>query len=428
MWTHKNYTSIIMETLNNFAKAKLEYKLAIYDNPELFLPGYTREQWVARQERILATMERLFRPAYANEVQATKQFLQIIKQQNKMKNFSTLPNQDFILTCSQAFADISNLLEEELLKAEGKHPNFARTLPDALLVISEELGEAQRAYLQYAYERKPFEEIRKELIQTGAMVFRTLLNLDSFVVDAGDSIKIPSNLSVDPGLINEKFKAPRDFQKEAYDILLGQSMGNEGLKARIQYTFDKVVKELGETPAKPTLEQLFAEGKLTKWAYLKGRLDELKGRSIKPEIAKLCNCPECKEERVAIEAASGEVVDRRTVNYHARESLVDMPEYLYFNDIYFKKGVVDVGLIDERNDEITRIKTRAKRILFIREYEGISQDGASVNAFEAWVAARRPTGFNYSHSVSVRTPEGTVKRTIVYKIAYKGKNAENLPW
>jgi hypothetical protein len=100
-----------------------------------------------------------------------------------MKRFTDLPE---LPASGSMSAEANHILAEifdEISRAEKKHPELVPTLSDALLVIGEEYGETQRAYLLYKYEGGNHAEIRKELVQVGATVFRTLLNLEDYIID-----------------------------------------------------------------------------------------------------------------------------------------------------------------------------------------------------------------------------------------------------
>ncbi len=74
-------------------------------------------------------------------------------------------------------ADIWAAMLNELGKAEQLHPHWPEDQVHAAAVMCEEAGETLRAALQYNYEMGPVKNIRKEAIQTGAMVIRLLENL-----------------------------------------------------------------------------------------------------------------------------------------------------------------------------------------------------------------------------------------------------------
>lgn len=108
----------------------------------------------------------------------------------KRKQFSGLVQDKTITQASHEAATMIVQVFDEAKRAELKHPDFANNLSDALLVVGEELGEAQRAYLQFMYEGADAEEVRKELIQTAATIFRLMLNFDTYVNESGlDRIK-----------------------------------------------------------------------------------------------------------------------------------------------------------------------------------------------------------------------------------------------
>lgn len=68
---------------------------------------------------------------------------------------------------------------DELEKAEKQHPEWPKDVFHQASVISEELGEVHKALLDWKYFKKATpEDVKKELIQTGAMVMRMLKNFD----------------------------------------------------------------------------------------------------------------------------------------------------------------------------------------------------------------------------------------------------------
>jgi hypothetical protein len=71
---------------------------------------------------------------------------------------------------------ISKILEE-LDRATNKHPEWPDDIIHAVSIMNEESGEAIRAALDHVYAGKPLDEVKKELIHTGAMVIRCLINL-----------------------------------------------------------------------------------------------------------------------------------------------------------------------------------------------------------------------------------------------------------
>ena len=65
----------------------------------------------------------------------------------------------------------------ELESATYKHPYFPTDIIHQVSIMNEEAGESIRAALNYVYEDGNIEEVRSELIQTGAMVIRCLMNI-----------------------------------------------------------------------------------------------------------------------------------------------------------------------------------------------------------------------------------------------------------
>jgi RecA-family ATPase len=70
-------------------------------------------------------------------------------------------------------------LRVELARAEHKHPIWPADPIHQVAIMVEEAGEAMRAVLRLVYkEGGTVEELRKEIIQTGAMALRCLKNLE----------------------------------------------------------------------------------------------------------------------------------------------------------------------------------------------------------------------------------------------------------
>jgi NTP pyrophosphatase (non-canonical NTP hydrolase) len=73
---------------------------------------------------------------------------------------------------------IINYVVAELESAKKKFPKMeSYDIVHQVAVMNEEAGESIKAALQLYYEKGTIEELKKELIQTGAMVFRILENL-----------------------------------------------------------------------------------------------------------------------------------------------------------------------------------------------------------------------------------------------------------
>ena len=68
---------------------------------------------------------------------------------------------------------------KECNRACEKHPQWPTDIIHQIAVMTEEAGESMKAALEYHYEGKPLNEVRKELIHTGAMVLRCLVNLEA---------------------------------------------------------------------------------------------------------------------------------------------------------------------------------------------------------------------------------------------------------
>jgi hypothetical protein len=72
------------------------------------------------------------------------------------------------------------LMIAELSKAQKKHPEWPSDILHAIAILQEEIGELQRAAVNWNYENGNQEEIIKEALQCGAMLFRVLAHMDSY--------------------------------------------------------------------------------------------------------------------------------------------------------------------------------------------------------------------------------------------------------
>ena len=66
----------------------------------------------------------------------------------------------------------------EIIKAEKKFPWWPEDIIHAVAILQEECGELVKACLQSYYQHGDIEEVKKELVQTGAMVFRFAIGLE----------------------------------------------------------------------------------------------------------------------------------------------------------------------------------------------------------------------------------------------------------
>ena len=73
--------------------------------------------------------------------------------------------------------DILNKINDEIKRAEALHPEWPSDLCEQVLVVSEEMGEAQKAVLQFVQgEVLTDENIDEEMIQVAAMAVRFLMH------------------------------------------------------------------------------------------------------------------------------------------------------------------------------------------------------------------------------------------------------------
>lgn len=75
--------------------------------------------------------------------------------------------------------EIYKQVEETLNKAINKWPKWVE-ISDAINVIQEEVGELTRAINQFNYENGDKEEIKKEALQSLAMLIRFLIYFDEY--------------------------------------------------------------------------------------------------------------------------------------------------------------------------------------------------------------------------------------------------------
>ena len=72
---------------------------------------------------------------------------------------------------------VIDLIIEEYERACGIHPAWPTDLIHQVAIVAEESGEAVQAALNHVYYDKPLDLVRNELIHTGAMAVRALVNL-----------------------------------------------------------------------------------------------------------------------------------------------------------------------------------------------------------------------------------------------------------
>ena len=75
--------------------------------------------------------------------------------------------------------EIRRAVEAELLKAKLKWPEYYDDVIHAVGLVCEESGESMQAALNLTYDSGSIEKVKLELIQTAAMCFRALGNIDN---------------------------------------------------------------------------------------------------------------------------------------------------------------------------------------------------------------------------------------------------------
>jgi hypothetical protein len=90
------------------------------------------------------------------------------------------------IAVSDTSASVSSVMddvEDELMKAMDKFPQWPSDMVHGAAVVAEEAGELVKACLEFSYEPQKHHDnllrVRKEAIQTAAMAVRFLMNLKS---------------------------------------------------------------------------------------------------------------------------------------------------------------------------------------------------------------------------------------------------------
>ncbi len=71
-------------------------------------------------------------------------------------------------------------IEQEVNRAKGLFSWDKVDLNLAIVILTEEVGEAAKAAIDYQFKGKPIQDLRDELIQTAAMVIRTLELIEGY--------------------------------------------------------------------------------------------------------------------------------------------------------------------------------------------------------------------------------------------------------
>lgn len=68
-------------------------------------------------------------------------------------------------------------VNDHLIEAIKKHPNFPTNVVEMVAIMAEEAGEAVREANNVKHENGNIDDLKKELYQTAAMCIRCLINL-----------------------------------------------------------------------------------------------------------------------------------------------------------------------------------------------------------------------------------------------------------
>ena len=90
-----------------------------------------------------------------------------------------------MITVQQAI----ELIIQELRSAQNQHPLFPTDPIHAVAIMAEEAGEATQAAHDFTYGGKHAEKLQKEIIQTGAMAIRNLINFHHFKANKSPQVE-----------------------------------------------------------------------------------------------------------------------------------------------------------------------------------------------------------------------------------------------
>jgi len=79
--------------------------------------------------------------------------------------------------------EISKLIFTEILAAEKKFPGWPSDVVHAAAIVAEECRELVKAALDFYYGRGTKGVLRNEAVQTGAMVYRFMMNIEKYQSD-----------------------------------------------------------------------------------------------------------------------------------------------------------------------------------------------------------------------------------------------------
>ncbi len=86
--------------------------------------------------------------------------------------------------------EISKLIFAEILAAEKKFPGWPKDVVHAAAIVAEECGELVKASLDFHYGRGTKGVLRNEVVQTGAMVYRFLMDIERYRADVPEISEI----------------------------------------------------------------------------------------------------------------------------------------------------------------------------------------------------------------------------------------------
>ena len=81
------------------------------------------------------------------------------------------------------------LIMNELESAQKQHPLFPTDPIHAVGIMAEEAGEATQAAHDFTYGGKHADKLQKEIIQTGAMAVRNLINFHHFKANKSPQVE-----------------------------------------------------------------------------------------------------------------------------------------------------------------------------------------------------------------------------------------------
>ena len=79
--------------------------------------------------------------------------------------------------------ETTDLIYHEIELAEDKFPGWPQDIMHGVGILVEEVGELVKACLDFYYGRGPRKQVKKEALQSGAMIYRFMVHLEEYETD-----------------------------------------------------------------------------------------------------------------------------------------------------------------------------------------------------------------------------------------------------